>query len=138
MFFNPDAMHIIRSLITGGATNEFDHIMAEGVGVVKGDSSNDSILTRDRCRVAQLTLEDSYLERYSYSSYGTLFIKALRYYGILCLGLYRQIDPRPSAGSYNRCVVTNPPADFALYPSDKVFVIFNILIKHKNFINIKY
>ncbi|CAD5125529.1 DgyrCDS13736 [Dimorphilus gyrociliatus] len=120
MFFNPDAMHIIRSLITGGATNEFDHIMAEGVGVVKGDSSNDSILTRDRCRVAQLTLEDSYLERYSYSSYGTLFIKALRHYGILCLGLYRQIDPRPSAGSYNRCVVTNPPSDFALYPSDKV------------------
>ena len=54
------------------------------------------------------------------NDYGYLFTSALKYCGILCIGLYRQMDPRPSAGSYNRFVIANPPADFGLYPSDKV------------------
>ena len=53
-------------------------------------------------------------------TYGELFVNALHNFGILCLGLYRQMDPRPSAGSFNRVVITNPPAELLLYPSDKV------------------
>ena len=58
--------------------------------------------------------------------YGNLFVGALRRYGILCLGLYRQLDPRPSVGSYNRFIVTNPPPEYNLYPSDKVSLTLNV------------
>ena len=78
---------------------------------------------------------------------------SLKYCGILCVGLYRQVDPRPSAGSYNRYVITNPPEDFMLYPSDKVrasFILahyplsesFTLIVKYQkdiiNFITMKY
>ena len=55
--------------------------------------------------------------------YGSLMVGALRQFGILCIGLYRLMDPRPSAGSYNRFVITTPSHDFPLYPSDKVWMI---------------
>ncbi len=58
--------------------------------------------------------------------YESLFTHALRNCGILCIGLYRQIDPRPSAGSYNRYIITNPPVDFGLYPSDKVSFVWRL------------
>ncbi len=52
--------------------------------------------------------------------YEDLFVGALKHLGLLSIGLYRQIDPRPSVGSYNRYVIANPPPDFSLFPSDKV------------------
>ena len=54
--------------------------------------------------------------------FGSLFTRALHDLGILSIGIYRLIDPRPSAGSYNRYVITNPSSEFDLYPSDKVRV----------------
>jgi len=56
-------------------------------------------------------------------SYPDLFIYALRKFGILCIGVYRYRDIsctlalNPSAKRY---VVTNPPDDFRLLPTDKV------------------
>jgi len=57
------------------------------------------------------------------STYGQLFVYALRAYGILCIGLYRLRDmpagiSHPS--SSKRYVITNPPSDFLLLASDKV------------------
>ena len=56
--------------------------------------------------------------------YGELFALALKSYGILCIGLYRFRDTsstlqRPSSKRY---VITNPPDDFPLLPTDKVSV----------------
>ena len=54
--------------------------------------------------------------------YGNLYMGALKNHGILCLGLYRNVDPRSSACNYNRFIITNPPANFVLVPSDKVSI----------------
>jgi len=56
-------------------------------------------------------------------SYGQLFVYALRKFGILCIGIYRfrdltcTIALNPYAKRY---VITNPPDDFQLLPTDKV------------------
>ncbi|ELT97098.1 hypothetical protein CAPTEDRAFT_129755, partial [Capitella teleta] len=120
-YFNSEALNLIRVLITGGATPELEQILAEGLGFVRGTQSNSEVFdTRNRCRVTLLSLEDDLLQEFSNGCYGNLFVGALRHFGILCIGLYRQLDPRPSAGSYNRFIITNPPPEYNLYPSDKV------------------
>lgn len=56
--------------------------------------------------------------------YGDLFVAALRSYGMLCVGLYRFRDTSSSGeASSKRYVITNPPADFTLLPTDMVFVL---------------
>ena len=54
--------------------------------------------------------------------YGDLFVYALRNFGILCIGLYRFRDTSQSAKSPSskRYVITNPPEDFKLLPTDHV------------------
>ena len=54
--------------------------------------------------------------------YGELFAAALRNYGILCIGLYRFRDTSSStqSPSSKRYVITNPPDDFPLLPTDQV------------------
>ena len=67
-YFNADALHLIRILITGGATIELEQIMAEGVGMVKSTQATQSLMhVRNRCRVALMPLEDSVLEDFSVS-----------------------------------------------------------------------
>jgi len=51
-------------------------------------------------------------------------VTALRQYGMLCIGLYRFRDKATTSESSNkRYVITNPPAEFNLLPSDQVFVL---------------
>lgn len=54
--------------------------------------------------------------------YGELFVYALRNFGILCIGLYRFRDTNESvrSPSSKRYVITNPPEDFGLLPTDQV------------------
>jgi len=55
-------------------------------------------------------------------SYGQLFVYSLRKFGILCIGVYRfrdvscTIAASPHAKRY---VITSPPDDFRLLPTDK-------------------
>lgn len=55
-------------------------------------------------------------------TYGDLFIYALRNFGILCIGLYRFRDTSESvqSPSSKRYVITNPPENFPLLPTDQV------------------
>lgn len=55
-------------------------------------------------------------------TYGSLFIHALRNQGILCIGLYRFRDTSATekSPSSKRYVITNPPEDFKLLPTDQV------------------
>lgn len=56
------------------------------------------------------------------STYGGLFIDALVSFGRLCLGVYRKMDPTDdSSRSAKRFVISNPPEDFILDPTDLVF-----------------
>ncbi|EGI61016.1 Calcium-activated potassium channel slowpoke, partial [Acromyrmex echinatior] len=89
-YFNQNALTLIRSLITGGATPELELILAEGAGLRGGYSTADSLANRDRCRVGQIALYDGPLAQYGEGGkYGDLFVAALKSYGMLCIGLYR-------------------------------------------------
>ena len=66
-FFNEDALKLIRTLITGGATQELEQILAEGVGLVQGETGTSLNISRDRCRVALIPLEDGVLDHFSVS-----------------------------------------------------------------------
>ncbi len=57
-YFNDNALTLIRTLITGGATPELEQILAEGVGMRGGYSTPETLANRDRCRVAQVALYD--------------------------------------------------------------------------------
>ncbi|XKL65988.1 hypothetical protein PGB90_009408 [Kerria lacca] len=124
-YFNQNALTLIRSLITGGATPELELILAEGAGLRGGYSTCDSLSNRDRCRVGQISLFDGPLAQYGENGrYGELFVNALKSYGMLCIGLYRFRDTSSSCdASSKRYVITNPPDDFLLLPTDQVFVL---------------
>ncbi|CAH1396114.1 unnamed protein product [Nezara viridula] len=124
-YFNQNALTLIRSLITGGATPELELILAEGAGLRGGYSTSDSLSNRDRCRVGQISLYDGPLAQFGEAGkYGDLFVSALKSYGMLCIGLYRFRDTSSSCdASSKRYVITNPPDDFSLLPTDQVFVL---------------
>nr|XP_053604078.1 calcium-activated potassium channel slowpoke isoform X17 [Plodia interpunctella] len=124
-YFNQNALTLIRSLITGGATPELELILAEGAGLRGGYSTPESLANRDRCRVGQISLYDGPLAQFGEAGkYGDLFVAALRSYGMLCIGLYRFRDTSSSCdASSKRYVITNPPDDFSLLPTDQVFVL---------------
>lgn len=89
-YFNQNALTLIRSLITGGATPELELILAEGAGLRGGYSTPETLSHRDRCRVGQISLYDGPLASFGECGrYIDLFVAALRNYGMLCIGLYR-------------------------------------------------
>ena len=55
-YFNDNALTLIRTLVTGGATPELEQILAEGAGMRGGYCTPSVLANRDRCRVAQLSL----------------------------------------------------------------------------------
>ena len=58
-YFNQNALTLIRSLITGGATPELELILAEGAGLRGGYSTPETLLNRDRFKVDQVKLISS-------------------------------------------------------------------------------
>merc|ERR1719447_1801744 len=126
-YFNQNALTLIRSLITGGATPELELILAEGAGLRGGYSTPETLSNRDRCRVGQISLFEGPLAAFGEGGkYIDLFVAALRNYGMLCIGLYRFRDTANAFdASSKRYVITNPPTDFNLLPSDQVFVFIH-------------
>lgn len=125
-YFNANALTLIRSLVTGGATPELELILAEGAGLRGGCTTPETLAMRNRCRVGQISLYDEPLNKFANAGrYGDLFVEALRLFGMLCFGIYRVKDPtgtEPTASS-RRYVITNPPGDFVLMVSDLIFVL---------------
>jgi len=116
-YFNQNALTLIRSLITGGATPELELILAEGAGLRGGYSTPETLANRDRCRVGQISLANGPLASMGEGrKYIDLFVASLRNYGMLCIGLYRLKD----SSSSKRYVITNPKANFTLLPTDQV------------------
>merc|ERR1712029_795726 len=127
-YFNQNALTLIRSLITGGATPELELILAEGAGLRGGYSTPETLCHRDRCRVGQISLYDGPLASFGECGrYIDLFVAALRNYGMLCIGLYRLRDKIVTnvTETAKRYVITNPPFDFGLLPTDQVFVFIH-------------
>lgn len=72
--------------------------------------------------MGQISLYDGPLAQFGEAGkYGDLFVAALKSYGMLCIGLYRFRDTSSSCdASSKRYVITNPPDDFSLLPTDQV------------------
>nr|XP_046919729.1 calcium-activated potassium channel slo-1-like isoform X3 [Dermatophagoides farinae] len=124
-YFNANALTLIRSLITGGATPELELILAEGAGLRGGYSTSETLKNRDRCRVGQISLNEGPLAKHGNGGeYGDLFVEALRAYGMLCIGIsrYRDLEWTDNA-SNKRYVITNPPIEMTLYSSDLIYVL---------------
>lgn len=106
------ALWIVLAIVTGGIyfslANSFSALIY-------------NILSR-RCRVGQISLYDGPLAQFGEcGKYGDLFVAALKSYGMLCIGLYRFRDTSSSCdASSKRYVITNPPDDFSLLPTDQV------------------
>merc|ERR1719340_328824 len=134
-YFNQNALTLIRSLITGGATPELELILAEGAGLRGGYSTPETLANRDRCRVGQISLSDGPLATFGQGrKYQDLFVASLRNYGMLCIGLYRLRDPTIAVeASSKRYVITNPPYDFGLLPTDQVYVLLPFERKQSRF-----
>merc|ERR1712106_384483 len=115
-YFNQNALTLIRSLITGGATPELEQILAEGAGLRGGYSTPDTLSHRDRCRVGQISLTEGPLAKFGNGGkYSELFLSALRQYGMLCVGIYRfRDDPNAADATTKRYVITAPPGSFPL------------------------
>merc|ERR1712212_753416 len=124
-YFNPNALTLIRSLITGGATQELEQILAEGAGLRGGYSTPKTLNNRDRCRVGQVPIFDGPMAQLGESgTYAELFVACLKNFGVLCIGLYRFRDTSSCFNaSSKRYVITNPPGTFKLLPTDQVFVL---------------
>uniref|UniRef100_A0A8C4TI79 Calcium-activated potassium channel subunit alpha-1 n=1 Tax=Erpetoichthys calabaricus TaxID=27687 RepID=A0A8C4TI79_ERPCA len=125
-YFNDNILTLIRTLVTGGATPELEALLAEENALRGGYSTPQTLANRDRCRVAQLALYDGpFADLGDGGCYGDLFCKALKTYNMLCFGIYRLRDAHISATSQctKRYVITNPPYEFELVPTDLIFCL---------------
>ncbi|XP_044514974.1 calcium-activated potassium channel subunit alpha-1 [Gracilinanus agilis] len=123
-YFNDNILTLIRTLVTGGATPELEALLAEENSLRGGYSTPQTLANRDRCRVAQLALLDGpFADLGDGGCYGDLFCKALKTYNMLCFGIYRLRDALlgPASTCTKRYVITNPPYEFELLPSDLIF-----------------
>ncbi|XP_027133760.1 calcium-activated potassium channel subunit alpha-1 isoform X22 [Larimichthys crocea] len=125
-YFNDNILTLIRTLVTGGATPELEALLAEENALRGGYSTPQTLANRDRCRVAQLAIYDGpFADLGDGGCYGDLFCKALKTYNMLCFGIYRLRDahlevPSPCTKRY---VITNPPYEFELVPTDLIFCL---------------
>jgi len=125
-YFNSNALTLIRTLITGGATPELEAILAEGSCLRGGMSTNQTLVNRDRCRVAQLAIFDGPFKKFSNDgTYGKLFEEALTLYNLLCFGIYRfrDVDEPGANPTSKRYVISSPPHNFKLISSDLIFCL---------------
>ncbi|XP_053306464.1 calcium-activated potassium channel subunit alpha-1 isoform X8 [Spea bombifrons] len=125
-YFNDNILTLIRTLVTGGATPELESLIAEENALRGGYSTPQTLANRDRCRVAQLALYDGpFADLGDGGCYGDLYCKALKTYNMLCFGIYRLRDAHLSTPSQctKRYVITNPPYEFELVPTDLIFCL---------------
>uniref|UniRef100_A0A4W4HRJ7 BK channel n=1 Tax=Electrophorus electricus TaxID=8005 RepID=A0A4W4HRJ7_ELEEL len=125
-YFNDNILTLIRTLVTGGSTPELESLLGEENTLRGGYSTPETLVKRDRCHVTQVALcEGPFAELGEGGLYGDLFCKAMKTYNMLCFGIYRLLDmPRTTeTGCTKRFVITTPPYDLELIPTDKVFCL---------------
>nr|AAC41284.1 calcium-activated potassium channel [Trachemys scripta] len=125
-YFNDNILTLIRTLVTGRATPELEALIAEENALRRSYSTPQTLANRDRCPIAQLALYDGpFADLGDGGCYGDLFCKALKTYNMLCFGIYRLRDAHLSTPSQctKRYVITNPPYEFELVPTDLIFCL---------------
>ena len=62
-YLNGSVLTLIRALVTGGETAEFEKMIAEGLGIVRKNTLDDTSSARKRSHMAQLSLSSGPLEK---------------------------------------------------------------------------
>ena len=62
-YFNVNALALIRALVTGGATQELEQIIAEGAGIC-GGATVEALENRKRCKVHMFSLNSAPLAKF--------------------------------------------------------------------------
>lgn len=124
-FLNGKVLELIRALVTGAESSDLEKIMADGVGIVRKARSTNLNTARKRSSLALLSLAYGPLEKFqSCTEYGELLINSLRTFGLLCLGVYRLLEPDSKDPKHQkRYVITSPPYSFKILPSDRIYVL---------------
>ena len=94
-YFNASALRLLRQLVTGGASFELEKSLAEGAGLRGGYSTPETLAARNRVRVETLILTSSPWSQFAQygARFSDLYSATLRDAGMLCLAIYRAVDP---------------------------------------------
>jgi len=127
-YFNDNALTLIRTLITGGTTPEFEQMLAEGSEMLEG---TDKLENRNRPRLSQICLLDPKYSKFGENKvYSELVMYCLSQLDMLCLGVFRCKDDfqqcfqtNQNLSSIKRFVICNPNSDFRLIQTDIIYVL---------------
>ncbi|XP_055972642.1 potassium channel subfamily U member 1 [Sorex fumeus] len=123
-FYNYHVLELLEMLVTGGISSQMQsHFFDKDKEKFQGPVQSSTILTgRMRCKLGLLPLEETILaDVHPRNLFGQLFCGSLDMFGIMCIGLYRLMDEDDDQKDDRRFVITRPPNDFSLLPSDFVF-----------------
>ncbi|XP_053072597.1 potassium channel subfamily U member 1 isoform X3 [Acinonyx jubatus] len=127
-FYNYHVLELLQMLVTGGISSQLEHFLDKSFcGLTHSCTS--VVSGRARCKLGLLSLNQTILSDIEpRKTFGQVFCGSLDNFGILCLGLYRMIDeeennPEEKRGVcyLGKFVITRPPNNFKLLPSDLVF-----------------
>ncbi|ELU16152.1 hypothetical protein CAPTEDRAFT_228021 [Capitella teleta] len=122
-YLNSQILRLVRALITGTEVADYEMVLLEGLGITRKNTMNDLSDARQRSHFAQLSLAYGPLEKLEHNNvYGSLFVSALCHLNLLCLGVYRLFQPE-SSNNRKRYVITNPPYQFQLQSTDRIYVL---------------
>lgn len=129
-------LKLVRTLVTGSSRCEFDQLVSERLNEDNISQSQEFDTKSSMLRLvpmggallknlqASTTQLGSLLACFFYiqagNVYGKMLIEAILTHGILCLGIYRLLQPTTLGESGKRYVITNPPFSFSLLPTDMV------------------
>ncbi|XP_044911519.1 potassium channel subfamily U member 1 isoform X2 [Felis catus] len=119
-FYNYHVLELLQMLVTGGISSQLEQFLDKSFcGLTHSCTS--VVSGRARCKLGLLSLNQTILSDIEpKKTFGQVFCGSLDNFGILCLGLYRMIDEENNPEE-KRFVITRPPNNFKLLPSDLVF-----------------
>ncbi|XP_042839435.1 potassium channel subfamily U member 1 isoform X4 [Panthera tigris] len=120
-FYNYHVLELLQMLVTGGISSQLEQFLDKSFcGLIHSCTS--VVSGRARCKLGLLSLNQTILSNIEpRKTFGQVFCGSLDNFGILCLGLYRMIDEEENNPEEKRFVITRPPNNFKLLPSDLVF-----------------
>ncbi|KAM5312340.1 potassium channel subfamily U member 1 [Glossophaga mutica] len=142
-FYNYHVLELLQMLVRGGISSQMEQHLDKDKFYGLTDSCTTLVSGRRRCKLELLSLTQTMLlDIEPKKTFGQVFCGLLDNFGILCFGLYRMIDNEKNNPEHKRglspslsvFVITRPPNEFKLLPSDLVYcaVPSNILYNKKD------
>ncbi|KAF6084175.1 potassium calcium-activated channel subfamily U member 1 [Phyllostomus discolor] len=121
-FYNYHVLELLQMLVRGGISSQMEQQLDKDKFYGLTDSCKTHFSGRRRCKLGLLALNQTMLlDIEPKKTFGQVFCGLLDDFGILCFGLYRLIDNEKQNQEQKRFVITRPPNEFKLLPSDLVY-----------------